>query len=298
MLVSPNWPDLLEPGLRKAFDDSYRERPSNIALLFDVQSSNKAIEHDLSESALLDFEPFNGAIPYDDMGEGYKTNYVHQEYARGFKVERKLVDDDLYGIINRRPSRLGRAARRRREKDAASMFNNAFNAGFLGGDGVSLCNSAHPSNNSSATQSNTGTLVLNDVNLEATRRLMIGFQDDRGGIIDMEPDFILVPTALEQTAWEIINSKGKPDTADNNANFHMGKYKLLVWHNYLTSSAQWYLMDSLMMKEYHIWFDRITPEFFKDREFDTLNSKFAGYMRYSFGWSDWRGVYGQMPAGS
>ena len=298
MLISENWPDLLEPGLRKVFDDTLRERPSNIAILFDVQSSNKAVEHDLSETSLLDFEPMNGAVPYDDMGEGYKTNYVHQELARGFKVERKLVDDDLYGVINRRPSRLGRAARRRREKDAASMFNNAFNSGFKGGDGVALCSSAHPSNNSSATQSNTGTLVLNDVNLEATRRLMMGFQDDRQGIIEVEPDFLLVPLALEQTAWEIINSKGKPDTANNNANFHMGKFKLLVWPNYLTSAAQWYLMDSLMMKEYHLWFDRITPEFQKDREFDTYNAKYSGYMRYSFGWSDWRAIYGNQPAGS
>ena len=298
MLISENWPDLLEPGLRKVFDDTLRERPSNISILFDVQSSNKAVEHDLSETSLLDFEPMTNGVPYDDMTEGYKTNYVHTELARGFKVERKLVDDDLYGVINRRPSRLGRSARRRREKDAASMFNNAFNAGFTFGDGVSLCNSAHPSNNSSATQSNTGTLVLNDVNLETTRRNMIGFQDDRQGIIEVEPDFLLVPLALEQTGWEIINSKGKPDTADNNANFHMGKYKMLVWPNYLTSSAQWYLMDSLMMKEYHLWFDRITPEFQKDREFDTYNAKYSGYMRYSFGASDWRAIYGQQPAGS
>ncbi len=298
MIVSENWPDLLEPGLRKAYDDTLRERPSNIPMLYNVQSSSKAVEHDLSETSLLDFEPMNGAIPYDDMAEGYKTNYTHTELARGFKVERKLVDDDLYGIINRRPARLGRAARRRREKDGAAMFNNAFNAGFTFGDSQPLCSAAHPSTNSSATQSNTGTLALNAVNLEATRRLYIGIQDDRGGIIDVEPDFVLIPLALEETMFEINNSKGKVDTANNNANFHMGKYKVLVWPNYLTSSAQWFLMDSLLMKEYHLWFDRVTPEFFKDKEFDTLNAKYAGYMRYSSGASDWRGLFGNQPAGS
>ena len=298
MIVSENWPDLLEPGLRKAYDDTLRERPSNIPMLYNVQSSSKAIEHDLSETSLLDFEEMDGKIPYDDMAEGYKTNYTHVELARGFKVERKLVDDDLYGIINRRPARLGRSARRRREADGASMFNNAFNAGFTFGDGVSLCNSAHPSNNSTATQSNTGTLPLNAVNLEATRRLYMGVQDDRGGIIDIEPDFVLIPLALEEIMFEINNSKGKVDTANNNANFHMGKYKVLVWPNYLTSNAQWFLMDSLLMKEYHMWFDRITPEFFKDKEFDTLNAKYAGYMRYSKGASDWRGLWGNQPAGS
>lgn len=296
MLVEENWPDLLVPGLRKVFDNSYRERASNIGILFNVQSSQKAVEHDLTTGAILDFAPMNGIVPYDDMGEGYRTDYTHQELARGIKVERKLVDDDLYNIINKRPRMLGLAARRRRETDGASMFNNAFNSGITGGDGVALCSSAHPSNNGGATQGNVGTLDLTDVNLEATRRLMVNFHDDRDGIIEVIPDFLLVPLQLEQVAFEIINSRGKVDTALNNANFHFGKYKLLVWPNYLSSSLNWFLMDSVMMKEYHLWFDRIKPEFQKDREFDTYNAKYAGYMRYSFGWSDWRSIFGNNPA--
>jgi hypothetical protein len=296
MLVEENWPDLLVPGLRKVFDNAYRERPSNIGILFNVQSSQKAVEHDLTTGDMLDFAPMNGVVPYDDMGEGYRTDYTHSELARGFKVERKLVDDDLYNVINKRPRMLGLAARRRRETDAASMFNNAFNSGITGGDGVSLCNSAHPANNGGATQSNVGTLDLTDVNLEATRRLMIGFHSDRDQIIEVIPDFLLVPLALEQVAFEIINSRGKVDTALNNANFHYGKYKLLVWPNYLSSSLNWFLMDSVMMKEYHLWFDRIKPEFQKDREFDTYNAKYSGYMRYSYGWSDWRAIFGNNPA--
>lgn len=296
-LVSGNWSDLLEPGLRKIFDDAYRERASNIPVLFNVQSSQKAVEADLTTGDILDFVPMNGMVPYDDMGEGYKTSYTHVEYARGIKVERKLVDDDQYNIINRRPRLLGLASRRRREKDGASMFNNSFNTGgsYNGGDALSLCNSAHTSNNAGSDQSNTGTRTLTAVNLEASRRLMIGFQSDRDGTIDVQPDMLLVPLQLEETAFEIINSKGKVDTAQNNANFHLGKYKLLVWPNYLTSSTRWWLLDSQMMKEFHLWFDRIQPEFQKDREFDTYNAKYSGYMRYSFGWSDWRAIYGNNP---
>jgi hypothetical protein len=260
-----------------------------------MQSSSKAVEHDLSTGDILDFVPMNGMVPYDDMGQGYKTNYTHEEYARGIKIERKLVDDDLYNIINKRPRMLALAARRRREKDGASMFNNAFNSGYTGGDSVSLCNSSHPSNNGGTAQSNTGSLSLSAVNLEATRRLFISIQSDRDNIIDVIPDMLLVPLALEETAFEIINSKGKPDTAMNNSNFHYGKYKTLVWPNYLTSSTAWFFLDSQMMKEFHLWFDRIPVEFQKDREFDTYNAKYSGYMRYSFGWSDWRAIYGNNP---
>lgn len=294
-LVSDNWADLLEPGLRKVFDDAYRERASNIPVLFNVQSSKKAVEHDLTTGDTLDFVPMNGVVPYDDMGQGYKTDYTHTELARGIKVERKLVDDDQYNIINKRPRMLAMAARRRREKDGASMFNNAFNSAYTGGDALSLCNSAHTSNNAGANQSNTGTLALTAVNLEATRRLMVALKSDRDQIIEILPDMILAPLALEETVFEIINSKGKVDTAQNNANFHFGKYKALIWPNYLTSATRWWLLDSQMMKEFHLWFDRINPEFQKDREFDTYNAKYSGYMRYSFGWSDWRAVYGNNP---
>ena len=295
-LVAENWPDLLTPGLRKVFDNSYRERPSNLGILFNVQSSQKAVEHDLTTGDVADFAPMNGMVPYDDMSEGYRTDYTHTELARGIKVQRSLVDDDLYNIINKRPRMLGLSARRRREKDGASMFNNAFNTGIVGGDGVCLCSSAHPSNNNGTNQSNVGTLDLNDVNLEATRQLMVGYQSDRNNVIDVIPDFVLVPLALEQTMFEINNSRGKVDTAVNNPNFHYGKYKVLVWPNYLTSGLNWFLMDSLMMKEYHLWYDRIKPEFQRDREFNTYMAQYAGYMRYSFGWSDWRAIFGNNPA--
>lgn len=296
-MVSENWGDLLEPGLRKIFDDTYREQPSNLSVLYNIQSSSKAVEHDLGTGDTLDFSPLanTGSVPYDDMGQGYKTDYTHQEFARGFKIERKLVDDDQYSVINRRPRLLALAARRRREADGASLFNNAFNSAYTGGDGLSLCNSAHTSNNGGATQSNTGTSTMSPTSVEATRRSMIGFKSDRDGIIQVQPDLLIVPLALEETAFEIVSSRGKVDTAQNNVNFHYGKYKVLVWPNYLSSSTRWFMADSQYTKEFLLWFNRVMPEFSRDREFDTFMQKFAGYMRYSYGWSDWRFLFGQNP---
>ena len=295
-MISENWSRLLEPGQRKVFVDVFQEQPSNIHILFDVQSSSKAQEFDLQDGPIQDFAPMNGNIPYDDAVQGYRTTYTHSSYARGFKVQRELVDDDMYNVINKKPAKLAMGARRRREADAASVFNNAFNSSVTGGDALSLCNSAHTSLNGGANQSNTGTLSLNPVNVEATRRLMVAFRDPVGGIIHIQPDFLLVPTQLAETAWEIISSKGKVDTAQNNANYHYGKYKLLVWDNYLTDSNNWFMIDSQMMKQFLLWFDRVSPEFFRDKDFDTLQAKFAGYMRYSFGWSDWPWVLGQNPS--
>lgn len=68
---------------------------------------------------------------------------------------------------------------------------------------------------------------------------MTGFSGDRAEKLDIMPDLILIPRNLEETAWEIISSKGKVDTADNNANFHFGKYKLAVW-DWLNDSNNWF----------------------------------------------------------
>lgn len=292
-LISNNWQDLLEPGQRRVFDDVYREQQSNLPILFSIQDSAKAVEHDLQTGDTLDFAPLIGSVAYDEMGEGYRTDYTHAEFARGYKIERKLVDDDQYNVINRRPRLLALAARRRREADGASVFNNSFNSNITGGDSQPLCASAHPSRNSSNTYSNVGTLPLTAVNVEATRRTMIKFRSDRDGIINVNPTLILAPIELEETLFELLNSKGKVDTAQNNSNFHFGKYKALIWPNYLTSATKWWMMDMEYAKQFLLWFDRIKPEFFRDREFDTLTAKFAGYMRYSFGWSDWRFIFGQ-----
>lgn len=295
MYTSANYADLLEPGLRKAFADVFfqENQQSMASVLFDYVESRKAQEHDLEMGDVADFAPYTGTMPYDDTGEGYKTNYIHAEFARAMKLERKLVDDDLYNVIARRPQQLGLAAFRKRETDAASVFNNCVVAGITGGDGVALGSSAHPSNNGGASQSNLGTTALSPTELDTARITMVKFKSNRGNPLTIQPDTIIVPVDLQSYAYEIISSRGKVDTAQNNVNFHYGSYKLVVWPNYLSSSTRWFLADSRIMKMYLKWFDRITPQFFRDTDFDTLTAKFAGYMRYSYGWSDWRWLYAE-----
>ena len=296
MLTLANWATLNTPGLRKIYSDQFNQQPSNLPFLFSMNSSNRTTETDLEDPGIDNFAVLSGEVSYDTTVQGYQTLYTHEEYARGLKVERKLVDDDLYGIISKKPRRLAIAATRTREQSGANILNDAFNSSVVGGDAVSLCNASHPSLQNSSVQSNTGTSTLTAVNVEATRRLMVAFRDSNDNIIGINPDTLIVPVQLEEAAWEIINSKGKGDTAQNNANFHHGKYNLIVWPNYLSSSTRWFFADSMLMKEFLNWFDRIKPEFTKDSEFETYMVKYAGYMRYSLGWSDWRWIFGHNPA--
>lgn len=302
MLVSANFGDLLEPGLRKIFVDQYARLPQMRTAIFNVDTLDTSYYKDSSVGGFSDFEVFQGTVQYDDAFQNFDVTYRPVEFAKGFKVERKLFDDDLYGVIARLPRNLSRASAITQEKHAASIFNNAFSGTgtiTLGGiqllnntEAQSLCSTAHDIGTGNAiTQSNSGTTALSATAVEATRRNMARYVDDRNQYIAVVPDLLLVPRALEETAWEIVASAGKVNTAENNQNFHYGRYKLAVW-DYLGDDNNWFMIDTNMMKDFLNWFDRIGLEFYRDKDFDTLTARFAAYMRFAYGWSDWRWVFG------
>ena len=60
---------------------------------------------------------------------------------------------------------------------------------------------------------------------------------------------------------------------------------------YLTSATQWFLVDSIKMKQSLYWFDRDPLDVHRDTKRDeTLDSIFIAYMRYAYGWTDWRWI--------
>jgi len=300
MAISEQWGELLEPGLRTIFNLQFSAlaAQSRIPILFNQMGSQKSSEYFLGVGGMGDWETYGGAIEYDDPEQGFKTTLTHEEYAKGFKVERKLVDDDLYNIINQRPVGLAMGANRTREKHAASIFNNAFSASFTGGDAIALCG-AHPySPGNGTTHSNTGTTALSYASVISTRQLMRAFVDDRGEIISINPDTIVVPPELEDEANSIINTMNsnslqKPGTASFEDNFVARQGIQYVMWDYLTDANNWFMIDSQLAKMHLLWLDRVPIEFSMDPASDfNLEAKFRGYMRYSYGFSDWRWVYG------
>jgi len=292
IVTSEGFGFILDPGLRKIFMDEYALPEGQKDNLFGIESSSKAVEYDLGIGGTGDMQEFDGTIVYGDFKQQYRTSYSHKEWVKGMKIERKLVDDDQYSVINKRPAQLALVAKRTQEKQAASVFNNAFTTAiFTGGDGLSLCNSAHTWVGTASTSSNTGTTALSATAVEATRLAMRLFTDETGNLMIARGDTLVVPPALEEAAWEIVNASGKMDTADNNPNFNKGKYKIVVW-DYLSDTNNWFMINSKLMKEYLSFYEWNPVEFFYAGEFDTLTSKHAGYCSVNVSAVDWRFVFG------
>ena len=298
---------LLEPGLDDIFYNEYDAVPSMLPEIYNMGTSDQPFEEALSIGAMGTFPKFKGTVEYDRPYEGYSKIIEFPEYADGFKIERKLYDDDRYDIINQRPAGLAIQARRRRESDGALLFNNAasttatdiegITVDISGGDGKALCASDHPSKapHGPTARSNTGTLKLNHTNLQKTKNLMRRTVDDRGNKFSVVPDTLLVGIDQEETAWELIQSEKKVNTAENNPNIHHGKYRLIVWDE-LADDDRWFLIDSRYARLFLHWKDRVPLEFAMEEAFDELVAKYRAYMRYNSVFYDWVWVYGQFPA--
>src|SRR3990167_4458385 len=292
--LAANWPDTLQKDFSKMYFDQYKQLDTMVPDLFNVMSSDAAYEKTSAVGTVPDFNEFTGRINEVNPVQGYDRQYVFTEYAAKIEIQRKLADDDQYRVMSRYPKNLANSASRSREKLGASIYDLAFTYTPTDGDAVSLCNTAHPSNVAGvATQSNRGTSALSATNVETVRINMYDFRDDQNEKISIRGDTLIVPRALEHTGWEIINSKGKVDTANNNANFHQGKYKLVVWDR-LTDTTDWFMSDYSMQKEYLLWWNRVPNEFFQDKDSSTMVAVYLGYYRVGTGWDDWRFIFGNI----
>lgn len=294
MASRAHFSDLLTPGFREIFNDKYKEKPMVMDQLFHINTSSKDTEKDSAVSGFgLAAQTAEGApIDYEDSVQMYDKTYTHLKYSKGFKITLEMFEDDLYNIMNKRPAALGRAMRRTAENQASLIFVRAFNSSYAdGGDGKVLCSTAHPRSDGGTAQLNASStgIRLTEENLETGRIAIRQQLDDKGMIIDVEADTLLVPLALEKTAHLIVDSSMRQGTADNDANFYKNKFKIITWQ-YLTSTTAWFLIDS---SQHELnWFWRRKPTFKSDELFDTEYAVYKSTMRLSRGWSDWRGVWG------
>lgn len=294
--ISSNFGKLLEPGLRKIFFETYAEYPEQFSQIFKVNNSSKAKETDYGLGAFSDWEKRwtnLDTVAYDTLSAGMERTYVHEAFTKGFMIERELYDDEQYRQINKFPAAMARSGRAHVEKSAATMLNLAFYESNPIYDGVPLIGT-HKLVDSAATCTNLVTGALNDENLKIAMQCMGEQLDEAGNLIAMNATKLVVPPALEFVAKEIVNSTQKAGTNLNDVNTIKGSLQVVVL-DYIGSAAggsdtAWFLVDGNNHELNFFW--RKKPEFKWDEDFDTFVAKYRGYMRFSFGASDWRGIIG------
>ena len=299
--VSENFGKLLYPGLRKIFFETYDEIPEQFPKIFNVETSNSATETDHGMGAFGDWTERTdelSPVAYAKIKDGGEVVYKHKAFTKGFMISRELNDDEKYGQMKKMAKALARAGRAKVEKDAITVLTKGFKSdvgAIKGRDEKELFHDQHTLVDSEKTCSNLMTGPLNEVNLKKAIQMMASQLDEAGNLIQMKATKLIVPPALEDTALRLLHSSQLPGTNHNDTNEYLKNRLQVVVMDYLGATAggsdtAWFLQDGTRHELNFFW--RVKPEFKNEEDFDTFVAKYRGYMRYSYGFSDWRGMVG------
>ena len=297
IITTASHPKALWPGIKAFWGQVYDEHKEEYSTLFDSDTSSMNYEEDvqLTGFGLAPVKSEGSGVAYDSELQGFTTRYTHIAYALGYIVTKEELDDNLYEQVSRRrAAALAMSFRQTKENVGANIYNRAFNATYLGGDGVSLANTAHP-NTSGGTFANKPSVDadLSEASLEDALTAIMGFQNDRGLLINVMPRSLIVARQNFWNANRILKSAYTPTTANNAVNVLVATNALpegIVMNHYLSSPNAWFVRTNIQngLKYY----SRVGIQFDQDNDFDTMNAKAKGYERYSFGWTDPRAIFG------
>ena len=286
----------LEPGLNALFGLEYKRYENQHAEIYTTESSDRAFEEEvmLSGFAQAQVKPEGSGVTFDNAQETYTARYSHETIALAFAITEEAVEDNLYDQISSRYTKaLARSMANTKQVKAVNPLINGLPSGsFTSGDGVSLFNTSHPTISGTVSNTLATAADLNETSLEQSLIDIAAMTDERGLKIAARGVKMIIPSELQFTAERLMKTQGRVGTADNdiNAIASMGMipqgYRV---NNFLTDPDAFYIITDVPngMK----YFDRAAIKTAMEGDFDTGNVRYKARERYSFGVSDYRGIF-------
>ena len=289
----------LEPGLNALFGLEYGRYDAQHAEIFDTETSDRAFEEEVMLSGFGNARTKSegGSIIYDNATETFTARYTHETIALGFAITEEAVEDNLYDRLGARYTKaLARSMANTKQIKAASVLNNAFST--TGGDGKALIATDHPMGGGGTLANRATTMAdLNETSLEDALISISTFTDDRGLTIALRGMKLIIPPQLQFIADRLLQSPGRPGTSDNDINAirNMGMMPDgYVVNHYLTDTDAFFIKTDCPDGFKH--FQRAPLSTALEGDFDTGNMRYKARERYSFGFSNFRAVFGSQGA--
>lgn len=286
----------LEPGLNALFGLEYKNYEQEHLQIYDVESSDRAFEEEVMLSGFGEapVKTEGAGLAYDTAQEVFTARYTHETIALAFSLTEEAVEDNLYDRLARRYTlALARSMATTKQIKAASVLNGAFTTS-IGGDGVALCSTDHPIIGGPDQKNELTTAAdLSETSLEQAIIDIQSLVDERNLKIAIQGLKLIIPKELQFTADRIMKSTLRVGTADNDINAikNMGMIPQgYTVNHYLTDPDAWFVKTDAPngMK----MFERVSMKTAFEGDFETGNMRYKARERYSFGFSDWRGIFG------
>ena len=285
----------LEPGLNALFGLEYNNYANEHAEIFDTENSDRAFEEEvmLSGFANAPIKAEGTGVSFDNAQETYTSRYTHETLALAFAITEEAIEDNLYDrLASRYTKALARSMANTKQVKAANVLNNAFGTAN-GGDGKELCATDHPIVSGTEQNELSTAADLNETSLEQSLIDIAAMTDERGLKIAAKGTKLIIPSALQFTAERLMKSSQRVATADNdiNAVVSMGMIPQgYTVNHYLTDTDAFFIKTDVPNGLKH--FVRSPMKTAMEGDFTTGNVRYKARERYSFGFSDWRGIFG------
>ena len=287
----------LEPGLNALFGLEYDRYENEHTEIFDTENSDRAFEEEVMLSGFGQ-APVKGegaSVTYDTAQETFTARYSHETVALAFALTEEAIEDNLYDSLSSRYTKaLARSMATTKQVKAANVLNNGFSTSFPGGDGKPLMTTDHPTLSGGDQSNEPATAAdLNETSLENAMIDISQFVDERGIKVNVQARKLIIPPQLQFVAERVLKTPGRVGTADNDINA-MKQMGMLpdgyTVNHYLTDTDAFFIKTDAPNGLKH--FVRSPMSTGMEGDFETGNVRYKARERYSFGFSDWRGIYG------
>jgi len=249
--------------------ESYDETPTVYESLFDIQQSSAAYEKFTSAIGLGDLleKPEGEDLVADSPMESYTIVCKNRTFGRQVRFSYESVKDTqkVADLLKATVGTWGQSTARTKDKWYVQLFNyGAYTAGHavfnntISGviddasgnfiyDSKPFFASAHPDKvgNTYANATASGSLTHTNLKTIYTTYTSTNNRDERGQIVTITPDTLLIPPALLFTAKVILANTAIPGSVDNDINVLANIVNPIVWPR-LTDTDAWYLGKAKM----------------------------------------------------
>jgi hypothetical protein len=288
--------DLLKIPVQKFFGLAYEDWDSKYDKIFEVIKTDERFARDVIAAgmSIAALKTEAQAPIADGITQGWSKLYEAQSYGLYTTVSKEAIDDthDLKPLADGAAA-LKKGCMLTTEINAHNVLNRSVNASYLGGDGVTLANSAHPTA-SGVTYKNTPTTSadMSEAILEQAYIDIRSLIDERNNPALAVPRSLVICKENRLETHRVLNSVLRYQTSDNDPNAirDLNIFPEVVETPYITGSTQQFWITTSIPNGLKLY---MREEISVDVEDVPLEKavRLIAFFRMIASWTDPRGVY-------
>lgn len=294
---STDFKSIVEPILNETFDGIYDQRADEWKGVFREFTGTPRAYHE--EPVMFGFPaaprlPDGSPVTYRQGGVLFIQRYLYEVYGLAFALTKVLVEDgDHIKIGQIFAEHLAQSMVETKETLCANILNRAFNAVYVGGDGVALNSASHPIANGTSSNLLTTAAALSQTPLEQMLIQIRNATDNTGRRIRLTPKKIVTGPSNVFQAEVLLKSILRAGSANNDINPVKSMGMLSDGQaniSRITSTTAWWVQTDA--KQGLKLAMRRKLEKSMEGDFETDSMRYKSTERYIPSWTDWRGLFG------